>query len=126
MGQKNYTMEKTFEKVEELAGDLKEYVNTRIESVKFTAAEKISRMVAKVVAVAVVVVVFLFFIGFASIGLAIVLGEWIGNPWAGFLVVGGLYLLIGIIVFFARGSLIGLPVMNAVIQQIFKNDDEED
>ena len=43
-------MEKTFAKVEELVGNVKEYVNTRIESVKFNAAEKSSIVIANVVA----------------------------------------------------------------------------
>jgi len=119
-------MEKTFAKVEELAGTIKDYVNTRIESVKLNAAEKSSRVIANVSAGIVVCVVFLFFIVFASFALSFGLGEWIGKTWAGFLVVAFLYLLIGIVVWAARGKIIRLPVMNALIQQLFKIDDEED
>lgn len=117
-------MEKAFAKVEELAGTLKEYADIRIESVKFNAAEKSSGIIANVLAGIVVVVVFLFFIGFASVALSFGLGEWVGKTWAGFLIVACLYLLIGIVVWAARGRLIRLPVMNALIQQLFKNDEE--
>jgi hypothetical protein len=119
-------MEKAFSTAEEIAGNVKEYINTRIESVKLGVAEKSSAIIANLVAGAVVAIVFFFFIVFAGIALAFALGEWTGKVWAGFLIVAGLYLLIGIITWIARGKLIRLPVMNAMIQQLFKEEDEED
>lgn len=119
-------MEKAFAKVEELADTIKEYVNTRIEAVKLNAAEKSSAVIANVVAGLIVAAVFMLFVLFSSIALAIGLGHWIGKPWAGFLIVAGLYLLIGIIVWTARVKIIQLPVMNALIKQLFGEDDEED
>jgi uncharacterized membrane protein len=117
-------MEKVFSKVEELAGSVKDYVNTRIESIKLNAAEKSSFVIANAVAGVVVAIMFIFFLGLASIGLSIVLGEWIGKMWAGFVIVALFFLFIGIIVWLARGKLIRLPVMNALIQQLFKHDEE--
>jgi len=119
-------MEKTFARVEELADTIKEYVNTRIESVKLSAAEKTSGVIANVLAGIVVALVFLFFVIFASVALSLGLGEWIGKTWAGFLIVAGLYLLIGIIVWAARGKMIRLPLMNAMIRQLSGNDEEEE
>jgi high-affinity Fe2+/Pb2+ permease len=119
-------MEKVFAKTEELAENIKEYVNARIESVKLNAAEKSSAVIANVIAGLVVATVFFFFIVFAGMSLSFLLGEWIGKTWAGFLIVAGLYLLIGIVVWAARGKIIRLPVMNALIKQLFREDDEED
>ena len=118
-------MEKTFAKAAELAVTIKSYVDTRIEAVKLNAAEKTSAVIANLIAGVVVAVVFLFFIGFASIGAALILGIWIGKTWAGFLLVSFFYLLVGIIIWFARGRIIRIPVMNALIQQLFKNDEED-
>ena len=118
-------MEKTFAKVEELANSIKEYVNTSIEVTKLKAAEKASGIIANLIAGAIAAAVFLFFIGFASLGLAVALSEWIGNAWAGFLIVAGVYLLGGIIVWYGRGSIIQVPVMNALIQQLFKSDETD-
>lgn len=119
-------MEKAFAKMEELTDSVKEYVNTRIASVKLSVAEKSSALVANLVAGMLVAAVFLFFLIFAGIALALVLGEWTGKMWAGFLIVAGIYLLIGIIVWIAREKIIRLPVMNALIKQFFSTDDEED
>ena len=118
-------MDKAFAKAEDLASSIKEYVDTRIDAVKLNVAEKSSGVIANVIAGIVVAVVFLFFIGLASTSLAYGLGEWTGKTWVGFLIVAGLYLLIGIIVWAGRGKLIRLPVMNAMIQQLFKNDEED-
>ena len=120
-------MEKTFDKVEELVDNIKEYVNTRIEAVKLSAAEKSSVVIANAAAGIIAALVFLFFLGFASVALSICLGDWIGKAWAGFLIVAGIYLLAAIMVWTARHKIIQLPVMNALIHQLFRNDtDEED
>jgi hypothetical protein len=119
-------MENTFAKVEELAETVKDYVNTRVESAKLSIAEKSSALIANVIAGFIVAGVFLFFIVFGSTALAFGLGEWIGKTWAGFLIVAVLYMVIGIIVWFARVKLIQLPLMNAFIKQLFSETDEED
>lgn len=119
-------MEKAFAQVEELASSVKEYVNTRLNAVKLNAAEKSSGIIAAVIAGFIVAAVFLFFLVFVSIALAIGLGEWIGKPWSGFLIVGFLYLVIGMVVWLARAKIIQLPIMNALIKQFFSNEYEED
>lgn len=119
-------MEKAYAKIEELADSAKNYVNTRIESAKLSLAEKGSGLVATLVAALVVAVVFLFFIIFTGIAVALLLGIWIGKLWAGFLIVAGVYLLIAVIVWFARSRLIQLPVMNAMIRQLFGNDETDE
>lgn len=120
-------MKNTFSRVEELAGNLKEYVNTKIDTVKLGAAEKSSVVIANTAAGIIAGLVFLFFLGFASVALALFLGEWTGKEWAGFLIVAGIYLVAAIIVWTARKKLIQLPVMNEIIHQLFRNGtDEED
>ncbi len=118
-------MEKTFARAEEMVNTVKDYINIRVETVKLGVAEKTSKIVANIVAAVAVALVFFLFMIFSGIALSVALGGWIGKPWAGFLVVALLYLLIGIIAWSARGKLIRLPLMNALIQQFF-NDDEED
>ncbi len=118
-------MEKTFAKVEEMAETMKTYLNSKLDGIKLSAAEKSSTVLANIIAATVVAIVFLFFVVFASISMAIGLGYWIGSLWAGFLIVAGLYLFIGIIVWAAKERIIRLPIMNAIIQQLFNNDEED-
>lgn len=118
-------MEKAFAKAEELAFNLKEYLHTKIESVKLSMAEKTSVVIANIIAKIVVALVFVFFLVFASIALSLVLGAWVGKTWAGFLIVAGFYLVTGIIIWLAREQIIRLPVMNALLKQMSKNDEED-
>jgi hypothetical protein len=117
-------MNETFEKVEQLTEHVKEYVNTRVEIAKLRLAEKTSLTVGNMIAAVVVAVLFLFVILFGSIAGAWALSDWIGKSYAGFLIVAGFYLLVAIIVWFARGRLIRFPVMNAIVKMLHKKDDD--
>jgi len=123
-------MEKAFAKAEELATAVKEYVDTRLDAVKLSVAEKVSALLANLLAGMVVVLVFLCFVFFGSIALALLLGSWLGAWWLGFLIVAGIYLLLGLITWLARGRLIRIPIMNALIRQLFNRleyeEDEND
>jgi hypothetical protein len=115
-------MNDTFEKLEGLTDHVKEYINTRVELTKLRLAEKTSLVIGNLIAVIIVVLLFLFFIVFGSFAGAWALSDWIGKPYSGFLIVAGFYLLLGIIVWIARGKLIRFPVMNAIIRQLQKKD----
>lgn len=119
-------MEKFFTKAEELTEALKDYADNRIESLKLHTAEKSSLVIANVIAGLAVVVVFLFALGLLSIALSVALNKWLGSSWAGFVVTAGIYLLLAAILWAARGSIIRMPVMNALIKQLFGKAYEED
>lgn len=121
-------MEQTFARVEELAGHVKDYVDTKIAYVKLSAAEKSSKILSNMIAAVVVAVIFVFFFIFAGIAGAYALSAWIGKMYAGFFIVSGIYLLAGIIVWKGREKILRIPIMNSIIRQLFKkeNEDEED
>ncbi len=118
-------MEKVFGKLEDLATSIKEYTDLRLENAKLQLVEKTSAIMANFAAGIVVSIVFLHFLIFGSIALSFGIGDLIGKTWAGFLVVALLYLLIGVIVWSARVKLIRLPIMNALITQLFSKDEED-
>ncbi|WP_205512341.1 phage holin family protein [Longitalea arenae] len=119
-------MNDTFDKIEGLSDHVKEYVNTRIEIAKLRIAEKTSLVVGNFIAVGIIALLFLFVLLFGSIAGAWALSDWIGKPYAGFLIVAGIYMLLGIIVWVARGKLIRFPVMNAIIRMLHRKEDNED
>ena len=118
-------MSETLKKVEELTDHVKDYITTKVEITKLRLAEKTSLTIGNIIAAVVVAVLFLFVILFGSIAGAWALSDWIGKNYAGFLIVAGIYLLVAIIVWFARGKLIRFPVMNAIIKMLHKKDDDE-
>jgi hypothetical protein len=118
-------MKETLAKVEEMIGTVREYVNIRIESVKLDIAEICSDIISSAIAVFIAAAMFLFFILFASIALSVILNEYTGSSWSGFLIVGCLHLLLATIVWIAREKLIRMPLMNALIKKLFRHHEED-
>ena len=113
-------------KIENLFDHAREYVNVRVDEAKLGLAEKASAVIAQVIAMIVVNVFFLVSLLFGSIAGALALGRWWGSNWLGFLAVAGVYLLVGILIRASRERMIRLPVMNAIIRQLFKNDEDHE
>ena len=118
-------MENTFAKVEELADHVKEYINNRIASMKLSVAEKISAVLSNIIALLIVLTVFVFFIVFSGIALAFLFAKLTGEYYWGFLIVAGIYGLTGILVWTLKEKIIRLPIMNAILQQLFKEENDE-
>ncbi len=119
-------MEDTFAKTEELARHVKEYINNRIDAVKLNAAEKSSKLAATVIAFIVVAMFFIIFMFFASTALAFVFARLTGELYWGFLIVGGIYLLLGTLVWLLKDRILQLPIMNALLRQLFNDEEDED
>jgi len=119
-------MEQTFVKVEELADHVREYLNTKTASVKLGAAAKSSKVLSNFFAGVIVGCIFLFFLVFVSIAAAYALSAWIGKLYAGFLIISGIYLLLGIIAWKGREKFLRIPIMNGMIRQLFKKDEKNE
>ena len=119
-------MEKTFAKAEELAAHVKEYVNNRVAAAKLSIAEKTSKLAAKIIAIIIVALVFFLFLIFASTALAYALSKLTGELYWGFLIVGAIYFVLVVIIWKSKERFIRLPIMNAILGQLFNDADEED
>lgn len=110
-----------FEKLESLIDNGATYAQVRFDEARLTIAEKSAGLIAFVVVRSVITLVFMTCLLFVSAAAAIVLGDRFGREWLGFLLMGGFYFLLGWLVVATRDRLLRLPVMNAVIRQIFKD-----
>jgi drug/metabolite transporter (DMT)-like permease len=121
-------MAQEFEKLESLADQLKEYTNTRLAQLKLTVAERISKVAAFMIAFVVVALVFFLFFVLLCGAAALVIGEWLHNVWLGFLIMAGIVLLIGFILWYSKDRWLRKPIMNMLIEAMFDKeaDDEED
>lgn len=117
-------MSEDFNRLESLLEQVKAYVNTRIARFKLSVAEKTSSTLALLIAGLLAFLVFVFFLAFAGVAAALALSQWTGRPWLGFLIIALVYLLLAAIVWKGRRRMIQVPVMNALIRNLF--DDEED
>jgi len=99
---------------------LKEYVETRIKLAKLQAIENGSSIAAGLIADVVIVVSMVLAFLFASLTLAYYLGGVLHATWAGFGCVAILYLIIALCIKYNRKN-IERPIVNAIIQKIFKH-----
>jgi len=118
-------MEQDFNNAETFVDQVKEYVNNRLAQLKLSFAEKTSKVMAVMVAVLLSALVFFLFLLLICIAGAIALGQWLESFWLGFVIEGGIVLIVGCILWIFKDRIIRKPIMNALIHQLFKNDEED-
>lgn len=115
-------MENTSTTIEKLIEKAEIYSKTTLELYKYEAVYKsadIFSNLAVKLAITFVVVVFLLFV---NIGLALFLGNYLGEVYYGFIVVGLAYLFISIVLFIFKDEWIKNPVSNFIINKMNNHD----
>jgi hypothetical protein len=119
-------MDQDFNNAEKFVEQVKEYVNLRIAQLKFSFAEKTSKVMSVMIAVVMSALVLFLFLLLICIAGAIVIGQWLESFWLGFVIVGGVVLIAGVVLWLFRDQLIRKPIMNALIKTMFDKEDEKD
>ena len=115
-----------FNNMDSFVNQVKEYVNTRVSQLKLSFAEKTSKVAAFMIALVMVALVFFLVVVLLSVSAALAIGEWLQSQWLGFLIMGGLVLLIGFILWVSKDRWLRKPIMNAMIEAMFDKEDEKD
>jgi Putative Actinobacterial Holin-X, holin superfamily III len=115
-----------FKKVEDLVDHVKEYVHVRVDEARLGLAERSSGVLASLIAAGIVAAIFFLACVFACTAAALLLGHLCGSYVFGFLIVAGFLLLAGGIVWWSKQRLIRIPIMNAILNQLFETSDHED
>lgn len=118
-------MAQDFNNAETFVEQVKEYVNTRLAQLKLSFAEKTSKVIAIMIAVVLLALVFFLFLVLVCVAAAIAIGQWLESFWLGFLIMGGIVLLVGFILWVAKDWLIRRPIMNVLINAMFSKDENE-
>ena len=98
---------------------LKDYINTRLDILKLSVAEKGSMILAMIISRVLIGLVFSMALLFGSFAGAYALSDWLGPRYIGFLIVAAFYVIIGIILWLNHEKLIRVPIMNGIIRQLF-------
>ncbi|MFV0365028.1 MAG: hypothetical protein ACK5JS_00780 [Mangrovibacterium sp.] len=120
-------MEKTGEFIEELVDKGKDFSKTSAEIIKLKILDKMSDILSNIVSWVPIILVFFLCFMTLNFGVSYLIGEltdW-GNA-AGFLIVAGFYLLLGIILWLLREKFIKSPIMDSIILSVMKDDEEQD
>jgi hypothetical protein len=121
-------MEKTMERettnsrINELSGNIREYIETRIDIIKLDAADTTASAASSMVSWMAVLIFVLLVLMLITLGGAIAVGSLIHNLAGGFFIMAGLYCLIIFIIYYNRENWIRKPVLNAFIKNIYDNE----
>jgi O-antigen/teichoic acid export membrane protein len=97
-----------------------EYLDTKIELTKLKAINTSSDVLSNMVYLIVKILIIFLFVGFVSVALAILIGKTLGDYYYGFLIVGGFYLIVLLIIYVQRKKWIKGPVANSLINKMLK------
>ena len=106
--------------IEALIKQSGEYLDSKIELTKLKAINTSSDVLSNMVYLIVKVLVIFLFIGFVSVALAILIGTILGEYYYGFLIAGGFYLIVLLIIYVQRKNWIKRPIANSLINKMLK------
>lgn len=105
---------------ERLWEQLKEYLRLNVENTKLTVAEKITVAVTAAAMALIAILFGVIVLFFISVALADLLTKAVGTFWS-FMIIGGAYLLLFLIIFLLRRQLIANPVSRFMTRLFFTN-----
>ena len=111
-------MENENTRIEELFYKFKDYGETTITLLKLKAINKVLKFSSTVI-VSIFSMVLLFLILICvSIGLSLLIGEWLGHTYWGFFIMGLLYIIIWLLLFLTRNKILNEPIKNKLIKEL--------
>ncbi len=97
-----------------------EFGKTSFELLKLKALDKSTGLASAIVLNVIVGIIISLFFLMGTLGIALWLGDILGKPWYGFLVVAGFYAITGLIVYFLPHKWIRKIVSNSIIKHVLK------
>jgi hypothetical protein len=111
-------------RIESIAQNLRQYFETRWNLFILNTSDKASGIISSIASIVLIAVSMIFVLLFLSIGAALWIGHSYNDSSVGFLYVGIFYLVVSIVLFAFRHSLIKLPVINSMLNKL--HGDERD
>lgn len=100
-----------------------DYLKLRWASLRLETADRLSSAAAKAMGTVVALVVVLFAVVFLMVALALWIGEMLGHLSLGFLIAGGGFLLVGIILFYVGRRLFANATVRWFVDLFFTDND---
>lgn len=103
-----------------LVDEAESYIEAKAELYKLKAADRITEISTTIIVKLLFVLIGLIVIVAVNIGIALLIGKWLGQSYYGFFIIAGFYLLLGIIMYFVKDKFIKKPLYTLVIKKILK------
>jgi hypothetical protein len=110
----------TTDSIRDLIDKSKDYLETKIELTKLKTIDRSADVLSSVIVMVAMVFIGSLFIIFLSIALALILGKWLGEWYYGFLITGGLYFLLLLLIYLQREKWIKKPIASGLINKMLK------
>ncbi|MBA2407539.1 MAG: phage holin family protein [Chitinophagales bacterium] len=105
--------------LEELIETCSTYIQARMRLTVLQLSEKTSKIASDFLTIIILIILFLFAFIMLNIGLAKWISHGLNNEWGGFFIIGGFYVLLGILLMVMKEKLIRIPLLNAIIKSFF-------
>lgn len=113
------------ENMEDLISHIKEYIDTQKQIFQINAAQKMAAAVSGSITAIVMAVLGILVLLFLSISAGFYLSHLTGSNALGFLIMGGIYLVLLLIFAATKKSLVQDPISEAIIAKIMDEDHEK-
>lgn len=111
-------MENSQTSVEELFYKIKDYGDTRLDLFKLKSINKAAGLLSTVITSLVVFMLVFLVIICVSIGLALLIGQWLGAYYYGFFIIAVVYLITGLVLFSNKTKMIKTPISDRLIKDL--------
>lgn len=108
-------------KIEETVDSIKDYINTRYELFVLKVSDKFAHIASNTLSFIPIIFMTVLTVLMLSFGLAFYINHVLVSDFYGFFIVGGIYLLIGLILISVRKKSLAKPLRNKIIKELFKN-----
>jgi len=103
--------------IESLFIQSREYLENRVDLYKMKVADKTASIASTVVAgIALFLVFFIFFI-VLNIGLGLLIGDLVGRASWGFLILAGIYAIVGLVLYSSRNKIFKTPITAMIFRK---------
>ncbi|MBI2269115.1 MAG: hypothetical protein HYU69_02025 [Bacteroidetes bacterium] len=107
---------------ENILDKFKRYIDTCYDLTVLKISEKVSVNISRIVSRFLIIPVIILSVVFLSFAAALYISSVLNNDYEGFLIVGGAYLALSIIMICFRKMLLEKPLQNKIIKEICKED----
>jgi len=110
----------TTESIRTLIDKSKDYLDTKIELTKLKTIDKSADVLSTAIVMVCMIFIGSLFVIFISTALALLIGRMLGAYYYGFFVMGGIYGILLLIIYFQRDKWIKTPIANGLINKMLK------
>ena len=108
--------------VEDLIEKAQTYFKTSVQLIKLKATDKLAEIISNLASGFIIVIILALFFVNLNIAIALLIGDLLGKPWMGFILVSLIYAIIGFIIYLFRNKWIKRPICNSLIKELISEE----